>query len=149
MYSTGGLSPPFPVCNVENMRNMHILCVPTNYSEGPMHNLTGLCTIFHNKRVLMFTYTYTVVTTLTRTSKCLVLDGSNPYGILLVLSPNHGRDVSYKWERRNAISSVWELIQVPVYTCLLFVDDPGDYRCTVCEEIYYFIVLWKGMMLSS
>ena len=49
--------------------------------------------------------------------------------------------------RGNAESAMWEPIQVPVYTCLLFVDDPGDYRCIVCEEIYYFIVMWKGMIM--
>ena len=61
-----------------------------------------------------------------------------------MLYPNHGSGMSYKWERRNAKSSVWEPIHVPVYTCLLYVDDPGDYRCTLCDETYYFIVLWKG-----
>ena len=103
----------------------------------------------HKKEVLVFVHAhiYTVVTILTRTSKCQVLDSCTPYGKLLVLSPNHGKDVSYKWERQNAESAMWEPIQVPVYTCLLFVNDPGDYRCIVCEEIYYFIVLWKGMTL--
>ena len=65
-----------------------------------------------------------------------------------MLSPNHGKSVSYKWERRNAKSTVWEPIQVPANTCLLFVHDPGDYRCIVCDETYYFIVLWKGKIMQ-
>ena len=104
---------------------------------------------------LAIPHALSIVTKVPRTSNHQVLHSSNPHGVLLVLSPNHGKRVSYKWEKRNAKSTVWESIQVPAYTCLLYVDDPGDYSCTVDEEtsilqccaynIYIYIYIPKFM----
>ena len=50
------------------------------------------------------------------------------FATLLLLAPDHGH-VTYKWERRNERAGIWEPIEVPPYTCLLYVDQAGDYRC--------------------
>ena len=70
------------------------------------------------------------------------------FATLLILMPEHG-SVSYKWERRNERAGVWQLIEVPPYTCLLYVDLPGDYRCQVGERKFYFIVLCRGMIVHG
>ena len=72
------------------------------------------------------THIINIVTRITTTSKCQMLDAST-CSQLLILVPDHGH-VRYKWERHNKRAGVWDLIEVPPYTCLLYVDQPGDYR---------------------
>ena len=50
---------------------------------------------------------------------------------LLVVSPKHG-SVEYKWERKVSFTSnEWKTIEVPSWTCLLYVTSAAQYRCTV------------------
>ena len=58
---------------------------------------------------------------------------------LLVVSPNHGK-VEYKWEYKSQYTDKWTKVEVPPYTCLLYVDTPRKYSCTVNEEIIIFDV---------
>lgn len=57
---------------------------------------------------------------------------------LLVLSPRHG-SISYKWERKG-YSDEWSVVDVPGWTCLLYIDLPGSYRCTVEDNVVQFCV---------
>ena len=45
---------------------------------------------------------------------------------LLVISPKHGR-VSYMWERKGFYAEKWEIIKVPPYTSILYVDTTMEY----------------------
>ena len=52
------------------------------------------------------------------------------FATLLLLAPDHGRaHVTYKWARRNERAGVWDPIDVHPRTCLLYIDQPGDYKC--------------------
>ena len=53
-----------------------------------------------------------------------------PPTALLVVSPKHG-ETAYKWERKRLYMDGWDNIDVPPYTCLLYVDVARQYRCTV------------------
>ena len=93
----------------------------------------------------MLTY---IVTRITRTSKCQVLDTFNMFATLLLLAPDHGH-VMYKWERRNERAGIWEPIEVPPYTCLLYVDQTGDYRCQMGGGNFYFAVLCRSKTVHA
>lgn len=58
---------------------------------------------------------------------------------LLVISPNHGR-VQYKWEWKHAYMTDWKAVDVPSWTCLLYIDTAGQYRCTVEDSTVLFHV---------
>lgn len=58
---------------------------------------------------------------------------------LEVVSPNHGR-VEYKWEWKRAYMKDWEVVEVLLWTCLLYVDAAGQYRCTVGDSTVIFHV---------
>lgn len=88
----------------------------------------------------MCKFVYYIVTRITRTSKCQVLDCYTMFATLLVLAPNHGQ-VTYKC---NARTGVWNPIEVPPHTCLLYVDQAGDYRCQMGGQTFYFTILWRG-----
>ena len=47
---------------------------------------------------------------------------------LFAISPNHGK-VEYRWEMKRFLSPDWAPIDLPKWTCLLFVDEVGKYRC--------------------
>ena len=57
---------------------------------------------------------------------------------LLTISPNHGR-VEYYWEKRT-YSNEWKRLEVPPWTCLLYVTIPSQYRCTVEQSTVEFDV---------
>ena len=61
---------------------------------------------------------------------------------LLVVSPNHGT-VAYQWQYKSICSDVWTAINVPSYTCLLYVNTARKYRCMVDDKIILFDV--KGL----
>ena len=65
---------------------------------------------------------------------------------LLVVSPNHGK-VEYKWECKSHYTEKWTKVEVPPYTCLLHVDTPCKYRCTVNEESITFDVKGKHCLI--
>ncbi len=48
---------------------------------------------------------------------------------LYVVSPNHGKS-EYHWKRKSVFSQDWTLINVPAWTCLLRVNESGNYRCS-------------------
>lgn len=64
---------------------------------------------------------------------------------LLVLSPRHG-SVHYKWERKVYMHDEWSKVDVPGWTCLLYADTHGSYRCTVEDDVVHFCV--KGMCMK-
>ena len=45
---------------------------------------------------------------------------------LLVIFPNHG-NVKYKWEQRTCCIGEWEMVEVPPWTCLLYVMLANQY----------------------
>ena len=49
---------------------------------------------------------------------------------LLVVSPKHG-SVEYKWEKKRQWMDDCNLMKVPSYTFLIYVDTAAQYRCTV------------------
>ena len=66
---------------------------------------------------------------------------------LLVISPNHG-NVMYKWEKRvPSFFGEWKTIEVPPWTCLLYVNNATQYRCTVETSFITFDV--KGLDMYS
>ena len=67
---------------------------------------------------------------------------AKPPASLLVVSPSHGK-TEYKWEYQSIYASKWTLIEVPSYTCLLFVATARKYRCTVEGKTVLFNV--KGL----
>lgn len=85
-----------------------------------------------------------LVTNVTTTLKHQVVDEMCKYATLLVLSPRHG-SVCYNWETRMDAQSIWETI--PSHTCLLYVKDPGHYKCTIGEayDAYLFTVALSGL----
>ena len=62
---------------------------------------------------------------------------------LLVVSPNHGK-VKYKWEYKSRYNDKWTRVEAPPYTCLLIVDTPRQYRCTVDEFEEFILFDVKG-----
>lgn len=66
----------------------------------------------------------------------------------MVLSPRHGQ-VSYKWEYRIDDLSPWQSIAMPAYTCLLYVKDSGEYKCTIedSSDEHLFTVCLAGMII--
>ena len=72
------------------------------------------------------------------------------FATLLLLAPDHGRaHVTYKWARRNERAGVWDPIDVPPHTCLLYIDQPGDYKCQMGGSSFYFTVLCKGKTVHA
>ena len=65
---------------------------------------------------------------------------------LLVLSPNHGR-VVYKWEWKSVYDEQWQLLDVPMYTCLLYPQRSGQYKCTVGSFETLFTVKGEIILL--
>ena len=61
---------------------------------------------------------------------------------LVVIAPDHGR-VVYTWEEKHPHDSSWKKIDVPSYTCLLYVDTTMQYRCCVDDKTVVFDV--KGV----
>jgi hypothetical protein len=57
---------------------------------------------------------------------------------LLVISPNHGR-VQYKWEWKRAYMTDWKAVDVPSWTCLLYIDSSTGAQlktplfCSMCK----------------
>ena len=86
-------------------------------------------------------YYFLSVSKVTTTIKYQVLDGICKYSTLLVLSPKHGQ-ISYIWEYRVDELTYWETIAVPSHTCLLYVKDFGEYKCTIgdSENVHLFTV---------
>ena len=78
-----------------------------------------------------------------------VLDEKCKYATLQVLSPKHGY-VCYNWESRIDAQSLWETVAVPSHTCLLYVKDPGQYKCTVgdSDDVYLFTVVLSGRYIN-
>lgn len=66
---------------------------------------------------------------------------AKPPAPLLVVSPFHGK-VKYIWKYQIYMDE-WNLIQVPPYTYLLFVDTARKYRYTVEGKTVLFSV--KGL----
>ena len=59
---------------------------------------------------------------------------------LLVISPKHG-SVEYKWKKKvSFLSNEWRTIEVPSWTCLLYVTTATQYRCTVESSMITFDV---------
>ena len=58
---------------------------------------------------------------------------------LLVIAKNHSEAI-YKWEKKQLFAEVWKTIDVPQYTCLLYTDTSGCYRCTVEDRVVSFKV---------
>lgn len=58
---------------------------------------------------------------------------------LLVMTPKHG-SVEYKWEKKRQWMDDWNLMKVPSYTCLVYVDTAAQYRCTVDSNTIEFNV---------
>ena len=58
---------------------------------------------------------------------------------LLTISPNHGR-VEYYWEKRTYSNEWRKKLEVPPWTCLLYVTIPSQYRCTVEQSTVEFDV---------
>ena len=48
--------------------------------------------------------------------------------------------VEYKWEYKSIYIDKWNVIQVPSYTCLLYVDTARKYRYTVERRTVLFDV---------
>ena len=121
-------------------------------SESVIHqsnlHITSYGQFILNYVIIVIFLTKIIVTRITRTSKIQVLDTFNMFATLLLLAPDHGH-VTYKWERRNARAGVWELIDVPPFTCLLYVDQPGDYMCQMGGENFYFNVLCRGKTVHA
>lgn len=67
----------------------------------------------------------------------LVLD-STPVPVFAI-SPNHGK-VEYQWEKKRVFSPNWAPIDVPKWTCILFVEELGSYRCTFENHSFVFEV---------
>ena len=74
-----------------------------------------------------------------------VVTMTKPPAALLVVSPSHGK-AKYRWEYKSIYVDKWNLIEVPWYTCLLFVDTARKYRCTVEGQMVVFDV--KGMQVT-
>ena len=88
-----------------------------------------------------------IVTRITRTSKCQLLDTFNMFATLLLY---HGcAHVTYKWARHNERAGVWDPIDVLLHTCLLYIDQPGDYKCQMGGSSFYFTVLCKGKTVHA
>lgn len=62
---------------------------------------------------------------------------------LVVIVPNHGRAI-YTWEKKPHDGS-WKKIDVPSYTCLLYVDTTMQYRCSVDDKTVVFDVKGTNM----
>ena len=62
---------------------------------------------------------------------------------LLVISPGHG-NMKYKWEQKTCLMGDWQKIEVPPWTCLLYVTSANQYRCTVETSSVLFDV--KGCL---
>lgn len=74
----------------------------------------------------------------------LTLQGNKPLP-LLVISPNHGK-VNYRWEQRFSDLDEWKIFDVPLWTCLLYVECARQYRCTVEDKCVVFHV--KGILME-
>lgn len=74
-----------------------------------------------------------------------VVSMEKPPAALLVVSPNHGK-AKYLWEYKYSYQDKWNIIKVPSYTCLLYVDTARKYRCTVDGKTILFDVkgLWPA-----
>lgn len=59
--------------------------------------------------------------------------------LLLLVSSKHGK-VEYKWEKKRRWMDDWNLMKVPSYTCLMYVDTAAQYRCTVENKTIEFNV---------
>ena len=70
------------------------------------------------------------------------------FSMKYVLSPKHGQ-ISYIWEYRVDELTYWDTIAVPSHTCLLYVKDFGDYKCTIgdSENVHLFTVALPGTYL--
>ena len=75
-----------------------------------------------------------------KTSVELIENATTP---LLVISPGHG-NVKYKWEQKTHFMGDWQTIEVPPWTCLLYVTSANQYRCTVETSSILFDV--KGCL---
>ena len=66
---------------------------------------------------------------------------------LVVIDPNHGMAI-YTWEKKQLHDNNWKKIDVPSYTCLLYVDTTMQYRCSVNDKIVVFNVKFKGTNIN-
>lgn len=66
---------------------------------------------------------------------------------LLVIAKCHSKAI-YKWEKKQLFADVWKTIEVPQYTCLLYTDTSGLYRCTVEDRVISFKVTSEYILLG-
>ena len=67
---------------------------------------------------------------------------------LVVIDPNHGTAI-HIWEKKQPCDSSWKKIDVPSYTCLLYVDTTMQYRCSVNDKIVVHRYLSRKLKLQK
>lgn len=91
----------------------------------------------------MFNYDHIITEkTVVHSKQLVTLQGNKPVP-LLVISPNHGKVT----EQRFSDVDNWKTFDVPLWTCLLYVEYARQYRCTVEDKCVVFHV--KGILLEQ